>query len=123
MSSAKLAPPVQKSPSSHPATSASSRNTLDRAQNLARHLSASASSPSSTMSIKSTAQFTFRKIGAPNTLEHRVYLEKDGVPVSPFHDVPLYANDQGTVLNMIVEVPRWTNAKLEVRPPLSRIPR
>jgi inorganic pyrophosphatase len=67
------------------------------------------------MSVKSTAAFTARKIGAPNTLEHRVYLEKDGVPVSAFHDVPLYANDQGTVLNMIVEVPRWTNAKLEVR--------
>jgi len=66
------------------------------------------------MSVKSTAQFTARRIGAPNTLEHRVYLEKDGLPVSAFHDVPLYANDQGTVLNMIVEVPRWTNAKLEI---------
>lgn len=55
-----------------------------------------------------------RKIGAPNTLEHRIYIEKDGVPVSAFHDIPLYANEQQTVLNMIVEIPRWTNAKLEV---------
>lgn len=59
--------------------------------------------------------FTPRKIGAPHTLEHRIYIEKDGVPVSPFHDIPLYANEQQTVLNMIVEIPRWTNAKQEVR--------
>lgn len=64
------------------------------------------------MSVKS---YTPRKVGAPNTLEHRVYVEKDGVPISPFHDIPLYANEQQTVLNMIVEVPRWTNAKMEVR--------
>ncbi|KAL1585922.1 Inorganic pyrophosphatase [Cladosporium halotolerans] len=58
--------------------------------------------------------FTPRKIGAPHTLEHRIYIEKDGVPVSPFHDIPLYANEQQTVLNMIVEIPRWTNAKQEI---------
>ena len=55
-----------------------------------------------------------RKNGAANTLDHRIYIEKDGVPVSPFHDIPLYANEQQTVLNMIVEIPRWTNAKMEV---------
>ena len=35
--------------------------------------------------------------------------------VSPFHDIPLYANDDKSVFNMVVEVPRWTNAKMEVR--------
>lgn len=64
---------------------------------------------------KGPSVFTARKIGAQNTLEHRIYIEKDGVPVSPFHDVPLYANEQQTVLNMVVEIPRWTNAKQEVR--------
>lgn len=58
--------------------------------------------------------YSLRKVGAPNTLEHRVYIEKDGVPVSPFHDIPLYANQEQTILNMVVEIPRWTNAKLEV---------
>ena len=58
--------------------------------------------------------YAVRKNGAPNTLEHRIYIEKDGVPVSPFHDIPLYANEQQTILNMIVEIPRWTNAKMEV---------
>ena len=58
--------------------------------------------------------YSVRKNGAPNTLEHRIYIEKDGLPLSPFHDIPLYANEQQTVLNMIVEIPRWTNAKMEV---------
>ena len=58
--------------------------------------------------------YSVRKHGAPNTLEHRIYIEKDGVPLSPFHDIPLYANEQQTILNMIVEIPRWTNAKMEV---------
>ena len=63
---------------------------------------------------KGPSVFTARKVGAPHTLEHRVFIEKDGVPVSPFHDIPLYANEQQTVLNMVVEIPRWTNAKQEV---------
>ena len=65
---------------------------------------------------KQPAEFGVRKVGALNTLDFRAFIEKDGTPVSPFHDVPLYANEQQTVLNMIVEIPRWTNAKLEVRP-------
>jgi inorganic pyrophosphatase len=64
---------------------------------------------------KAPSQYTARRIGAANTLEHRIFIEKDGVPVSPFHDIPLYANEQQTILNMVVEVPRWTNAKMEVR--------
>lgn len=62
-----------------------------------------------------SSSYSVRKVAAPNTFEHRVYIEKDGVPVSPFHDIPLYANQDQTILNMVVEIPRWTNAKLEVR--------
>lgn len=58
--------------------------------------------------------YTVRKVAAPNTFEHRVYIEQDGQPISPFHDIPLYANQEQTILNMVVEIPRWTNAKLEV---------
>lgn len=63
---------------------------------------------------KVPSPYTVRKIAQPFTLDHRIYVEKDGVPVSPFHDIPLYANEQQTVLNMVVEIPRWTNAKLEI---------
>ncbi|KAG2181019.1 hypothetical protein INT43_008601 [Umbelopsis isabellina] len=55
-----------------------------------------------------------RVVGAPNTLEHRIYFEKNGVPLSPFHDIPLFANAEKTIFNMVVEIPRWTNGKLEI---------
>lgn len=38
----------------------------------------------------------------------------EGTVVSPMHDIPLYANEECTVYNMVVEVPRWSNAKMEV---------
>lgn len=94
-----------------------------RAQQLSRHLSTQSPHnikmsqlPISEKGYHShvPSAYAVRKNGAPNTLEHRIYIEKDGVPVSPFHDIPLYANEQQTVLNMIVEIPRWTNAKMEV---------
>lgn len=88
-----------------------------RAEQVARHFSGSSSSSvniTNPNTNKMASQYKTRKIAAPNTLEHRIYIEKDGVPVSPFHDIPLYANEQQTILNMIVEIPRWTNAKMEV---------
>lgn len=98
-------------------------NSSSRAQQVARHLTNSPSNPSEMSQLpisekgyhsRGPAVYTVRKNGAPNTLEHRIFIEKDGVPLSPFHDIPLYANEQQTVLNMIVEIPRWTNAKMEV---------
>ncbi|GFZ50250.1 PPase [Saitozyma sp. JCM 24511] len=59
-------------------------------------------------------EYQTRIIGAANTLEHRVFVEKEGKVVSPFHDIPLFADEQKTILNMVVEVPRWTNAKMEI---------
>mgnify|MGYP003365575310 FL=1 len=55
-----------------------------------------------------------RQIGSKNTLGYTVYVEKNGKPVSPFHDIPLYADESKKILNMIVEIPRWTNAKMEI---------
>ena len=46
--------------------------------------------------------------------EHRVYIEQNGSVVSPFHDIPLFADQNQGIFNMIVEVPRWTNAKMEI---------
>jgi inorganic pyrophosphatase len=87
-----------------------------RSDQIARHFSSSSPSSDKMSYGKQPSEFNVRKIGSPNTLEFRAFIEKDGTPVSPFHDVPLYANEQQTVLNMVVEIPRWTNAKLEVRP-------
>jgi hypothetical protein len=41
--------------------------------------------------------------------------DEAGNYVSPFHDIPLYADKENHVFNMVVEIPRWTNAKMEVR--------
>ncbi|KAL4755490.1 hypothetical protein BDW72DRAFT_163905 [Aspergillus terricola var. indicus] len=122
-----VAPPTRQAPPSSPSSSLSfsssftippttSASRIDRsiasvtnrAALVSRHFATAATPPSSKMS------YTVRKIGQPYTLEHRVYIEKDGQPVSPFHDIPLYANAEKTVLNMIVEIPRWTNAKQEI---------
>ncbi|KAJ9294962.1 hypothetical protein DTO271G3_6524 [Paecilomyces variotii] len=111
--SATLAPPTTPTARPSPSLSSSSplsssfslSSTRNRAALLSRHF---ASSESPKMS------YTVRKVGQPHTLDYRVFIEKDGVPVSPFHDIPLYANEQQTVLNMIVEIPRWTNAKQEI---------
>ncbi|EJU02660.1 inorganic diphosphatase [Dacryopinax primogenitus] len=58
--------------------------------------------------------YSTRLIGAANTLEHRVYTEQNGIVLSPFHDIPLFADASNGILNMVVEVPRWTNAKMEI---------
>lgn len=41
-------------------------------------------------------------------------IEENGQVISPFHDIPLFANEEKTLYNMIVEIPKWTNAKNEV---------
>lgn len=58
--------------------------------------------------------FATRLVGAPNTLDHRVFIEHNGAVISSFHDVPLFADQSNGIFNMIVEVPRWTNAKMEI---------
>ncbi|KAI7862846.1 inorganic pyrophosphatase [Spinellus fusiger] len=59
-------------------------------------------------------EFTRRVLGTPHTSGHKIYFEKEGHVISPFHDIPLFANTNRTLLNMIVEIPRWTNAKFEI---------
>lgn len=110
---AKLAP---SSPNSR-----NSRNLSDiasqRSQAISRHLSTSSSTSDKMAQYtynKTPSEYTPRVVGQPFTLDYRCYIEKNGQPVSPFHDIPLYANEQQTILNMVVEIPRWSNAKQEV---------
>ncbi|ORZ16978.1 inorganic pyrophosphatase [Absidia repens] len=52
------------------------------------------------------ADYQTRQVGALSTLDSRLFYENNGVPVSPFHDFSLFANEEKTVLNMVVEIPR-----------------
>ncbi|XP_055387084.1 inorganic pyrophosphatase [Condylostylus longicornis] len=53
--------------------------------------------------------------GVPNSTTYSIYFrDETGNAISPLHDIPLFANDSKNVYNMVVEVPRWTNAKMEI---------
>jgi len=59
--------------------------------------------------------YKLHPVGAPNTLDYLLYIENEkGQVISPFHDIPLFADEANGILNMVAEIPRWTNAKLEV---------
>src|SRR5690606_12395131 len=64
-------------------------------------------------------KYITRKSGRPFTKDFRIFFERadNGVPVSPFHDIPLYHDRKNGILNMVVEIPRWSNAKFEVSYP------
>ncbi|XP_073251367.1 uncharacterized protein [Porites lutea] len=65
--------------------------------------------------MKRSLDYSTSESGAPNSVDYRMYFrDKEGHAVSPFHDISLFANDEKTVCNMVVEVPRWTNAKMEI---------
>jgi inorganic pyrophosphatase len=66
--------------------------------------------------------------GQLHTLNYRCYFRdvQTKTIVSPFHDIPLvneqYGNEKETIYNMVVEVPRWTNAKMEINKQLKLNP-
>ncbi|XP_044737289.1 inorganic pyrophosphatase isoform X2 [Chrysoperla carnea] len=58
--------------------------------------------------------YSVEERGAPNSFDYRVYIkDKDG-PISPMHDIPLLADSANKIYNMVVEIPRWTQAKMEI---------
>ncbi|XP_077088423.1 inorganic pyrophosphatase 2, mitochondrial isoform X3 [Siphateles boraxobius] len=87
-------------------------------------------------SFISAAAFHLRKMvhylteqrGRPDSTDYRIYFKtSDGKYISPFHDIPLCVADEQEcgvpskklktneiLFNMVVEVPRWSNAKLEI---------
>lgn len=52
--------------------------------------------------------------GTPNSPDYRLFYTCEGVPISSFHDIPLYTDESQQFCNMVVEIPRWTNAKMEI---------
>lgn len=62
--------------------------------------------------------YTLRTSGSPFTTDFRIYVERssDHKLISPWHDIPLYPDGgrEGRVVNMVVEIPRFGNAKMEV---------
>jgi len=52
--------------------------------------------------------------GEENTDTYQVFLKDSDGPISPFHDIPLVANSETNTFHIVVEIPRWTNAKMEI---------
>lgn len=53
--------------------------------------------------------------GDEGTLEYRMYFKNAaGEPVSPFHDIPLWADEANGVANMVIEIPKGTQPKMEI---------
>lgn len=59
--------------------------------------------------------FSVEERGNPNSLSYRLFFKNtEGKYISPFHDIPLHADESQNIFHMVVEVPRWTNAKMEI---------
>ncbi|CAG9863763.1 unnamed protein product [Phyllotreta striolata] len=52
--------------------------------------------------------------GLPYSADYRVYIQDQNGPISPLHDIPLVVDCTKKIFNMVVEVPRWSNAKMEI---------
>lgn len=77
----------------------------------------------STLTLKSLASravksrmYSTVERGSALSAEYRLFFKNnEGKIVSPFHDIPLVASRDGeTLYNMVVEIPRWSNAKMEI---------
>jgi len=59
--------------------------------------------------------YTTEARGCPNSTNYRLYLkDSNGKVISPFHDIPMFSSSDESTFHMVVEVPRWTNAKMEI---------
>uniref|UniRef100_A0A8I6AK43 inorganic diphosphatase n=1 Tax=Rattus norvegicus TaxID=10116 RepID=A0A8I6AK43_RAT len=55
------------------------------------------------------------ELGHPRSKDYRLFFKHvAGHYISPFHDIPLKADCEEASFNMVVEIPRWTNAKMEI---------
>ncbi|PZC70732.1 uncharacterized protein LOC110383207 [Helicoverpa armigera] len=71
-------------------------------------ISATAPSP------KTSTMYIAEERGSPYAPDYRVFFKDESGPISPLHDIPLWADKSKRLVNMVVEVPRWTNAKMEI---------
>ncbi|VDM02455.1 unnamed protein product [Schistocephalus solidus] len=59
------------------------------------------------------SHYSNREFGASNSTDYRMYIMQQDQPISPFHDIPL-VHSPPSIMNMVVEIPRWSNAKMEI---------
>lgn len=52
--------------------------------------------------------------GSEDTKNFRIYYQNENKIISPFHDIPLFYDKNEKILNMVVEIPRHSHAKMEI---------
>lgn len=52
--------------------------------------------------------------GTEGKEDFRIFFHKDGKKISPWHDIPLWADSAKSAVNFICEMPKGTNAKMEI---------
>ncbi|KAK9506301.1 hypothetical protein O3M35_008260 [Rhynocoris fuscipes] len=67
--------------------------------------------------------YTSVQRGTTNTTDFKIYFKNSQGFISPFHDIPTFVDETSGIVNMVVEIPRWTNEKMEinVKEPLNPI--
>ena len=64
---------------------------------------------------RAMASFSAVQRGAEGTESFRLFFRNgEGTAISPFHDIPLHHNGEKKIFNMVCEVPRFSNAKMEM---------
>jgi hypothetical protein len=60
--------------------------------------------------------YTIVEKGQVNTSSYRIYFKNKSLNkfISPFHDIPLLQNKDKKIFNLVVEIGRWSNAKMEI---------
>lgn len=59
-------------------------------------------------------EYSIEEFGTCFSSDYRLYFKNKSTIVSPFHDIPLFHEQENAIFNMVVEIPRWTNAKMEI---------
>ena len=62
------------------------------------------------------SKYTIVERGQLYTKDYRCYFKNASTNeyISPFHDIPIFFDAEKKVLNAVIEVPRWSNAKMEI---------
>jgi len=66
------------------------------------------------MADQKSHRFHTKGVDALGSEHYRLYFFNNEIPVSPFHDIPLWADKEKGIANMVVEIPKGTHPKLEI---------
>jgi len=62
----------------------------------------------------SHSNYYTKSVSSLGTTEYRVYFFHNGHPISPVHDIPVWADKDKGIANMVVEIPQGQRPKLEM---------